>query len=65
MATVYFGVNVGGHTASDVAIDTSSTGANVQLSVNDAVVVAGSVEAKQQLLKAIEAIRLAVMGYDY
>lgn len=50
MATVYYGVNRGGHDE-DVVIQTSTTSKNVELVVNEGVVL-----SRQELFEAVQAI---------
>ena len=51
MATVYYGVDRGGH-EEDVVIQTSTTSKNVELVVNEGVVL-----SRQELADALQAIR--------
>lgn len=65
MAVVYYGAGVGAQKGSDVTIDSSTTSSAVELAVNDASIARGSINGTKQILAAIEAIRLAVLGQDY
>jgi len=59
MATVYYGVDRGGHDE-DVAINTSTTGKNVELVVNEGVVL-----SRQDLFDALQAIRNQIIKQNY
>jgi len=59
MATVYYGVNRGGHDE-DVAIATSTTSKNVELVVNEGVVL-----SRVELLEALQAIENAIIKQNY
>jgi hypothetical protein len=59
MATVYYGVNRGGHDE-DVVIQTSTTSKNVELVVNE-----GTVLSRQELFEAIQAIANNIIKQPY
>jgi hypothetical protein len=59
MATVYYGVDRGGH-EEDVVINTSTTGKNVELVVNEGVVL-----SRQELADALQAIRNQIIKQNY
>lgn len=59
MATVYYGVDRGGHDE-DVVINTSTTGKNVELVVNEGVVL-----SRQELADALQAIRNQIIKQNY
>lgn len=59
MATVYYGVDRGGH-EDDVVIQTSTTGKNVELVVNEGVVL-----SRQELADALQAIRNQIIKQNY
>lgn len=65
MASKYFGVDVGGQTAPDVTIDSSTTSSDVELVVDDTAVIPGAQSSKRELLDALDAIRLAILADDY
>lgn len=65
MASKYFGVDVGGQTAADVTIDSSTTSSDVELVVDDSAVIPAAQPSKRELLDAVEAIRLAIIQDDY
>ena len=60
MAVRYFGVNVGGQDATDVTIDTSTTSSDIELAVDDTNLTAGSIDKRQFLQIALEAIKQAI-----
>lgn len=59
MATVYYGVNRGGHDE-DVVVDTSTTSKSVELVVNEGVVL-----SRVELLEALQAIENAIIKQNY
>lgn len=59
MATVYYGVDRGGHDE-DVVINTSTTSKNVELVVNEGVVL-----SRQDLFDALQAIRNQIIKQNY
>ena len=59
MATVYYGVDRGGH-EEDVVIQTSTTGKNVELVVNEGVVL-----SRQELADALQAIRNQIIKQNF
>ena len=65
MAIKYYGVDVGGQTASDVTIDSSSTSSDVELTVDDSAVIPAAQSSKRELLDALEAIRLSIVADGY
>lgn len=65
MATVYFGVDVGGHNPSDVTVDTSTTSLDIELTVDDTAVARAGRASKDAIDDAIEAIRLKLQEFDY
>jgi len=59
MATVYYGVNRGGHDE-NVVIATSTTSKNVELVVNEGVVL-----SRQELFEALQAIKNQITKQNY
>lgn len=59
MATVYYGVNRGGHDE-DVVVQTSSPSKNVELVVNEGVVL-----SRVELLECLQAIENAIVSKNY
>ena len=59
MATVYYGVDRGGHDE-DVVIQTSTTGKNVELKVNEGVVL-----SRQELFDAVQALANNIIKQPY
>ncbi len=65
MASVYFGVGVGGEGPADVTIAASTTSSAVELVVNDASISRASVDGKEKIASALEAIKLALEEYAW
>lgn len=65
MATTYFGVNVGGQGSVDVTVDTSTTSSDIELAVVDTNLAAGSINAKDKIATALEAIKSKLEEYAY
>lgn len=59
MATVYYGVNRGGHDE-DVVVNTSTTSKNVELVINEGVVL-----SRVEVLEALQAIENAIIKQNY
>lgn len=60
MAVRYYGVAVGGQDATDVTIDSSTTSSDVELAVDDANIAVGSINKKDVIVEALQAILQAV-----
>lgn len=60
MAVRYYGINVGGQDAGDVTIDTSTTSKDIELAVSDTNLTAGSIDKRQFVEIALEALAQAV-----
>jgi len=60
MAVRYYGVAVGGQDATDVTIDSSTTSSDVELAVDDTNIAVGSINKKDVIVEALQAILQAV-----
>jgi len=60
MAVRYYGVDVGGQGPADVTIDTSTTSRDVELAVSDVNLAAASVDKRQYIRVAVEALMQAL-----
>ena len=56
MAVRYYGVSVGGQGAPDVTVDTSTTSSDIELAVDDSNLAAASIDKRQFVTIALEAI---------
>ena len=64
MATLYFGVDVGGQDATDVTTSSSTTSSDVELAVLDTNIAAGGITKKDVIIEALQAIMQSVQEYD-
>lgn len=60
MAVRYYGVDVGGQGPADVTIGTSTTSSDVELAVSDTNLAAASVDKRQYIRMAVEALMQAL-----
>ena len=60
MAVRYYGVAVGGQDATDVTIDSSTTSSDVELGIDDTNIAVGSINKKDVIVEALQAILQAV-----
>lgn len=60
MAVRYYGVDVGGQGAPDVTIAASTTFSDIELAIDDTNLTAGSIDKRQFVTMALEAIWQAV-----
>lgn len=65
MATVYLGVNVGGGNAADVTIAAATTSRDIEVAIDDAAVPRAGKSAKDDVIKALDAIKAALLEFDY
>ena len=64
MATLYFGVDLGGQDAADVSTSSSTTSSDIELAVVDTNMTAGSILKKDQIVEGLQAILQSVQQYD-
>ena len=64
MATLYFGVDVGGQSAPDVTTGASTTSSDIELAVVDTNLTAGSITKKDAVIEGLQALIQAVQEYD-